>query len=86
MRTLFDALGSMGGSTGIGHQELHDNDDESLCKRYRTIFISDLHLGTRGFEDSLGFGLRTVQVFSQTVIRGHGAYPGGAANVRAAWL
>lgn len=45
MRTMFDALGSMGGQ---GHQELHDNDDESLRKRYRTIFISDLHLGTPG--------------------------------------
>ena len=31
-------------------QESHDNDDESLRKRYRTIFISDLHLGTPGCE------------------------------------
>ena len=45
MRTMFDALGSMGHS---GAHEPHDNDDESLRKRYRTIFISDLHLGTPG--------------------------------------
>jgi UDP-2,3-diacylglucosamine pyrophosphatase LpxH len=45
MRTMFDALGSMGGPNA---HEPHDNDDESLRKRYRTIFISDLHLGTPG--------------------------------------
>ena len=48
MRTMFDALGSMGGTSGAGANEPHDNDDESLRKRYRTIFISDLHLGTPG--------------------------------------
>ena len=45
MRTMFDALGSLGRSNP---REPHDNDDESLRKRYRTIFISDLHLGTPG--------------------------------------
>ena len=48
MRTLFDAFGSMGGSSGAGSHEPAGNDDESLRKRYRTIFISDLHLGTPG--------------------------------------
>ena len=48
MRTMFDALGSMGRSAGAGAQDPLDNDDESLRKRYRTIFISDLHLGTPG--------------------------------------
>ena len=46
MRTMFDALGFMGSTSGAGAQEPHDNDDESLRKHYRTIFISDLHLGT----------------------------------------
>ena len=48
MRTMFDALGFMGSTSGASAQEPHDNDDESLRKRYRTIFISDLHLGTPG--------------------------------------
>ena len=45
MRTMFDALGSIGSTNP---HEPHENDDESLRKRYRTIFISDLHLGTPG--------------------------------------
>ena len=48
MRTMFDALGFMGSTVGADAQEPHDNDDELLRKRYRTIFISDLHLGTPG--------------------------------------
>ena len=48
MRTMFDALGSMGSVSGAELQEPHHVDDESLRKRYRTIFISDLHLGTPG--------------------------------------
>ena len=48
MRTMFDALGFMGSTAGADAQEPHDNDDELLRKRYRTIFISDLHLGTPG--------------------------------------
>ena len=48
MRTMFDALGSMGSTSGVAAREPHDNDDESLRKRYRTVFISDLHLGTPG--------------------------------------
>ena len=48
MRTMFDALGSVGSISGAELQEPHDVDDESLRKRYRTIFISDLHLGTLG--------------------------------------
>ena len=48
MRTMFDALGSMGSASGAELQEPHDIDDELLRKRYRTIFISDLHLGTPG--------------------------------------
>ena len=38
----------MANSSATGGPEPHDNDDESLRKRYRTIFISDLHLGTPG--------------------------------------
>jgi UDP-2,3-diacylglucosamine pyrophosphatase LpxH len=48
MRTMFDALGSMGNAKDKDAQESHDNDDDSLRKRYRTVFISDLHLGTPG--------------------------------------
>ena len=45
---MFDALGSMSNTSDANRQELNDIDDESLRKRYRTIFISDLHLGTPG--------------------------------------
>ena len=48
MRTMFDALGSMGSAKDKDAQEPHDHDDDSLRKRYRTVFISDLHLGTPG--------------------------------------
>ena len=48
MRKLFDAIGSMGSTSAAELQEPHDGDDESLRKRYRTIFISDVHLGTPG--------------------------------------
>ena len=48
MRTMFDAFGSMGRASLAGAQEHQDNDDESQRKRFRTIFISDLHLGTPG--------------------------------------
>ena len=48
MRNMFDALGAFSGSAGGMPHEPHDGDDESLRKRYRTIFISDLHLGTPG--------------------------------------
>lgn len=45
MRHMFDALASFGNGNVPGED---DSDDESLRKRYRTIFISDLHLGTPG--------------------------------------
>ena len=45
MRALFDALASIGNGN---FQEPDDNQDESPRKRYRTIFVSDLHLGTPG--------------------------------------
>ena len=48
MRTMFDAMGSMGSISAAELQEPPDVDDESLRKRYRTIFISDVHLGTPG--------------------------------------
>ena len=54
MRALFDAFGSMsvvmsGAPDAVGQEPLTaDNDDESQRKRYRAIFISDLHLGTLG--------------------------------------
>ncbi|MGH8830041.1 MAG: UDP-2,3-diacylglucosamine diphosphatase [Polaromonas sp.] len=52
MRSLFDALGALA-SPGNGlvpgqGDSVDDNDGESLRQRYRTIFISDLHLGTPG--------------------------------------
>ncbi len=48
MRTLFDAFGSIGVTNDANLQEQTDTDDELLRKRFRTIFISDLHLGTPG--------------------------------------
>ena len=48
MRTMFEEMGSMGSISAAELQEPHDVDDESLRKRYRTIFISDVHLGTPG--------------------------------------
>ena len=63
MRSLFDALGSGGPGMALetarafdlpgiypphDSQADSDTDDESVHKRYRTIFISDLHLGTPG--------------------------------------
>ena len=48
MRSMFDAMGALGnGFGGAGGGDDHD-DDDSLRKRYRTIFISDIHLGTPG--------------------------------------
>lgn len=46
MRTAFDTLGSIvpGFVAGAGT----DENDEPARRRYRTIFISDLHLGTPG--------------------------------------
>lgn len=46
MRSMFDAMGALGHGFGGGGDD-HD-DDDSLRKRYRTIFISDIHLGTPG--------------------------------------
>ena len=42
MRTMVDALGFMGSTSGAGAQELHDNDDESLRKR-RLRFTTAFH-------------------------------------------
>lgn len=46
MRVAFDAGGPWGG--GFSPDGAHDHDDELALKRYRAIFISDLHLGTPG--------------------------------------
>lgn len=46
MRTLFDKLGSLNPGLPQGGDDAHD--DAALRKRYRSIFISDLHLGTPG--------------------------------------
>jgi len=46
MRNMFDAMGALGNGFDGGGDE-HD-DDDLLRKRYRTIFISDIHLGTPG--------------------------------------
>ena len=63
MRSLFDALGSGGAGLGpelrssFGAPDIrpskhesaeNEADEDSVHKRYRTIFISDLHLGTPG--------------------------------------
>ena len=42
MRAPFDVLGD------IGPQGTPDNDDDEKGQRFRTIFISDIHLGTPG--------------------------------------
>ena len=47
-RSLFDGLGSVGSPASVDYQELRDSDDDALRKRYRTIFIPDLHVGTPG--------------------------------------
>jgi UDP-2,3-diacylglucosamine pyrophosphatase LpxH len=46
MRTLFDKLGSL--NQGQLRDEGDEHDDAVARKRYRSIFISDLHLGTPG--------------------------------------
>ncbi len=46
MRTTFDALGPI--VPVLGGPLAPDGDSESAQRRYRTIFISDLHLGTPG--------------------------------------
>ena len=62
MRSLFNALesgtalapdlscafGSLGEYRSNHADDESDADDEAVHKRYRTIFISDLHLGTPG--------------------------------------
>lgn len=46
MRTTFDALGPL--LAGLPVPALRDLDEDSLPRRYRAVFISDLHLGTPG--------------------------------------
>ena len=48
MRTMIGALGSMGAALATAGSEVPDHDDDVSQKHYRTIFISDLHLGTPG--------------------------------------
>ena len=51
MRNLFDASGALAnamGQAGGAAAGEGENDDDALRKRYRTVFISDLHLGTPG--------------------------------------
>jgi UDP-2,3-diacylglucosamine pyrophosphatase LpxH len=51
MRTLFDGLGGLGRGGGYAPDpgdDAQDNDTPSVHQRFRTIFISDLHLGTPG--------------------------------------
>jgi UDP-2,3-diacylglucosamine pyrophosphatase LpxH len=60
MRNMFDAFGSLGNPAGSGAfgpggfspDALGGDDEDLLRKRYRTIFISDLHLGTPGCQAS----------------------------------
>ena len=51
MRNLFDALGALSNTATPRGSDESEND--SLQKRYRTIFISDLHLGTPGCQAAL---------------------------------
>lgn len=44
MRSAFDSTGGSGAGSGSGCGD----DDEPALRRYRSIFISDLHLGTPG--------------------------------------
>ncbi len=46
MRSLFDKLGPL--NQGPSPGDADDHDELALRKRYRCIFISDLHLGTPG--------------------------------------
>jgi UDP-2,3-diacylglucosamine pyrophosphatase LpxH len=49
MRTAFDALGSMlPGVPAAFEPNGSERDDEDFRPRYRTIFVSDVHLGTPG--------------------------------------
>ena len=48
MRALFDASGLLQGAINVSQDEPPGSDDDSACQRYRTVFISDLHLGTPG--------------------------------------
>lgn len=46
MRTAFDAFGSIPG--GVASGAMADHDEEMQRPRLRTVFISDIHLGTAG--------------------------------------
>ncbi len=48
MRTAFDALGPWANS--LADEGAQDQDESPSAHRYRAIFISDLHLGTPGFQ------------------------------------
>jgi UDP-2,3-diacylglucosamine pyrophosphatase LpxH len=48
MRTAFDALGSVLPGLPAAFAPETERDDEDFRPRYRTIFISDIHLGTPG--------------------------------------
>lgn len=48
MRTAFDALGSVLPGLPAAFAPAAERDDEDFRPRYRTIFISDIHLGTPG--------------------------------------
>ena len=46
MRTVFNALGLP--PSGLAAATTHDAEDEPPRRRYRAVFVSDLHLGTPG--------------------------------------
>ena len=48
MRAAFDALGAFHQALGAAATQDHDEGDEPARRRYRTVFISDVHLGTPG--------------------------------------
>ncbi|MGZ5848500.1 MAG: UDP-2,3-diacylglucosamine diphosphatase [Ramlibacter sp.] len=48
MRTAFDAFGTFAGGVASGGAATSDADDEPSVPRLRTVFVSDIHLGTSG--------------------------------------
>lgn len=48
MRTAFDALGPLATGFALPPADERDDADGAPPRRYRTVFISDLHLGTPG--------------------------------------
>ena len=48
MRTAFDAIGPLLAQPSLANGDDRDDGDDDGRRRYRSVFISDLHLGTPG--------------------------------------